>query len=103
MLLGPLAMRAGRIAPIVGQMREVDVNLRARAAGTRVRHLPKVVLVAQAVNAAVRQTRDFTPQTTRFVVGMVHRDAYLRRVERQLVRDELPRERNRVALEVVAE
>src|SRR2546423_1180620 len=103
MLFGPLATRAFGKSPIVRQVCEVDVNLRARPAGARVGHLPEVVLVAQAVDARIRQSGNLPPESTSLIVSMMHRHADLCRINRQLNRYELPREGNGVALEVVAE
>ena len=49
--LRPLPRRAIREAEIAGQMREIDVQLRARPARSGVGHLPEVVRGAKAVNA----------------------------------------------------
>src|SRR6266581_916821 len=47
---------------------EVDEELRTGTARSRIAHLPEVVLVAQAKDAAVRDPRDLAPQLARFMV-----------------------------------
>ena len=70
--LGPLAGRAVGKAPVPRDVREVDVDLGARSARAGVGHLPEVVLVAEAVDARVGQSRDLAPERARFVVVVVH-------------------------------
>ena len=84
-------------------MREIDIDLRARTTRAGVGHLPEVVLVTQAVDAAVGQTGNLPPERARFIVRMVDGNANLGRIQRELVGDKLPRKRDRVALEVVSE
>ena len=101
--LGPFTRRAVGKAPIRRDVRDVDEDLGARSARTGVGHLPEVVLVAESVDARIGKAGDLPPQLARFVVAVVHGDAQVFRVEPELGRDELPREPDRVALEVVAE
>src|SRR5207249_4707777 len=68
--LSPLAGLAFGKAPVLGDVRDVDEDLRAGAAGTRVRHLPEVVLVAEAVDPRVGKPRDLPPERARFVVAV---------------------------------
>src|ERR1700722_18685315 len=84
-------------------MREIDVDLRAGTTRARVRHLPEVVRFAQSVDPRIRQPRDLPPQRPRLVIGAKHGDAQMLLGDLQLAGDELPREADRVALEVVAE
>ena len=102
--LGPLAGRAVGKAPIARDVREVDEDLRARTARAGVRHLPEVVLVAESVDARVRQVRRSraTARAPRRRSGAPTRAAACGSSS-ELLGDELPREANRVALEVVAE
>ena len=101
--LGPLALGAGRKRKILGDVREVDKDLGARTAGTRVRHLPEVVVRAESVDARVRESGDLAPESARLVVLLEHGDADVLRLELQLLGHELPGEADRIALEVVAE
>src|SRR5690606_9970557 len=81
----------------------VEVDLAARAARPGLAHLPEVVLVAEPEDPLRRQTRDLLPQLRGFVVRVVDRrpEALLRQAV--LLREQLPREAYRIALEVVAE
>src|SRR6185437_11451369 len=99
----PLAGCTGRKRPVGRHMREVDVNLAARSARTRIRHLPEVVRFAQPVDARIREACDLAPQRARLVVFLIDADAQVTLVEPQLFGDELPRESDRIALEVVTE
>jgi hypothetical protein len=101
--LGPLTSRAIRETPIPRDVRQVDEDFRARPTRARVRHLPEIVGVAKRVDARVGQPCDLAPKRARFVVSMVDGDAQQRRIDTELFGDELPRKRDRVALEVVAE
>src|SRR2546427_900582 len=47
---------------------DVDEDLRTGTARSRIAHLPEVVLVAQAKDAAVRDPRDLAPELARFMV-----------------------------------
>src|SRR6185312_15881366 len=70
--LRPFAGRAVGKAPVASEVGDVDEDLRARAAGPCVGHLPEVVLVAEAVNARIRQAGDLAPEPPRLVVAVVH-------------------------------
>ena len=102
-LLGPLARGARRKAILRGDGREVNVDLAARAAGPGVGHLPEVVGGAEAVDPRVRQRGDLLPERPRLVVLV--KDAHAEMLGRnlQFLRDELPGERDRIALEIIAE
>ena len=85
---------------------EVDVDLRARAARPGVAHLPEIVLVAEAVDPAVGQARDGSARASRAsssVWWTVTRSRSGCEAEILLAGDELPGERDRVLLEVLAE
>ena len=56
-------------------VREVDEDLAARTARTGVRHLPEIVVCAEAIDPGVGQTRDLAPQLARFVVILEDGDA----------------------------
>src|SRR6266566_4880289 len=47
---------------------DVDQDLRTGTARSRIAHLPEVVLVAQAKDAAVSDPRDLAPELARFIV-----------------------------------
>ena len=83
----------------------VDQNLGARSARSGIAHLPEVVLVAQAKNAAVRDPRDLPPQLARFIVGMVHRHIQAVGIDAEplAARHPFPGVCDRFLLEVVAE
>src|SRR5207244_11673150 len=49
-------------------------SLRAGAPPSALTHLPEVVLVAEAVDAGVRDLGDARPQPPRLVVRVMHRD-----------------------------
>ena len=53
--IGPFPRGIGRKRPVVGDLREIHIDLCAWAAGSGIRHLPEVVSCAQAVNAIVGQ------------------------------------------------
>src|SRR6188508_3177840 len=53
--LGPLASRALGKRPVLREVRKVYIQLGARPAWTRIRHLPEVVLLTKPVNARVEQ------------------------------------------------
>ena len=84
---------------------EVDVDLRAGTARTSVPHLPEVVLVPQTIDPVIGKPGDLAPQRARLVVGLVHGDPKPVRSQPEIFRPghELPGERDRLALEVVAE
>ncbi len=79
------------------------MELRARAAGTHLPHLPEVLLVPQLENPLRREVGVLEPQLARLVVRHVHGGPQAVRVEPELRGDELPRVADRLALEVVAE
>jgi hypothetical protein len=56
-------------------MREVHVDLGARPARPRVRHLPEVVLRAQPVDPLVGKSGDLAPERARLVVLVKDRHA----------------------------
>ena len=101
--IGPLSGRPGGELEVLRHVREVDVDLGARAAGTGVGHLPEVVLLAETVDAARGDPSDVAPEPPRFVVVLVDGDADMLDGDLQVLGDELPGEADRVALEVVAE
>ena len=51
----------------------IDEDLRARPAWSRLPHLPEVVLIAEAKDAGVGDAGNLAPQPAGFVVGVVHR------------------------------
>src|SRR5262249_40088041 len=69
-----------------------------------VTHLPEVVLVAEAVDPAVTDTRHLSPDPPRLVIRMVHADVEALGIDAEvaLPRDPLPAEFDRFLLEVVA-
>src|SRR6266571_1232360 len=84
---------------------DIHENLRARPARTRVAHLPKVVLVAEAEDAGVGDAGDLAPQPARFVIRVVHRDVQPVRIDAEpvLARHPFPGVLDRFLFEVVAE
>ena len=60
------------------------MELRARAAGPGVGHLPEVVLVPQPIDAARVDTHLADPERLGLVVGVVHRDEQPLRVEPEI-------------------
>ena len=84
---------------------DVHVDLGTGPARSRVPHLPEVVLVAEPEELPLLETGHLPPEVTRLGVGFVHRHPEPLRRDPEPLRagDELPRERDRVALEVVAE
>src|SRR5690606_12184130 len=90
-----------RAPPLRGP--EVEVDLRARAARPRLTHLPEVVLVAETEDALGRQPGDLLPELRGLVVRVVHGGPEPLARQRVLLGEQLPRERDRVPLEVVAE
>ncbi len=91
---------ARRVRPILA---EVVVKLRARPARPHVGHLPEVVLVSEPEDAARRQPDLPLPELGRLVIRVVHRGEEAIRIESVHLRHELPREGDRLLLEVVAE
>jgi hypothetical protein len=73
--VGPLAARARREGEVLRHVREVDVDLGARAAGAGVGHLPEVVLLAETVDATRRDAGLLHPELPRLVVVLVDGDA----------------------------
>jgi hypothetical protein len=82
---------------------QVVVELGARAAGTRVGHLPEVVLVAEPEDAIRREPDLLPPEVGRLVVGVVHGGVEALGIEPVHLGHQLPRVPDGVALEVVAE
>src|SRR5206468_8911865 len=81
----------------------VKVNFRGGPARAGIAHRPEVVLLAQAQDALVRKAGNRLPEIERFVV--VREDGSLEPslVDAQVLGEKLPRELDRVGLEVVAE
>ena len=73
----------------------------AGPARTRVAHLPKVVFITHAVDAAL--VNMLGPNLSRFVVAFMHRDVELLLGQRQHFGDELPGVGDGILFEVVAE
>ena len=99
----PFSVGILRERPVGGHVREIDVDLGARSTRTGVRHLPKVVLGAESVNTVVRYVGHVLPQLPRFVVFVKDGDTQMLTRNLQVFGDELPREADRIALEVIAE
>ena len=100
----PVALRiAQRPAARTEGRTAIDVDLRARSARTRLAHLPEVVLVAEALDAVHRDADLVVPDLLRLFVAVVDGDPELVAVEAEHLGDELPRPRDGVGLEVVAE
>src|SRR6185503_10717301 len=100
--LGPLTGGAFRKLEILYDVSQVDEDLAARPTGTGVGHLPEVVVLAEAVDPGVGQSGHLTPERTRLVVLFVDAHTEVLGRQLQLFGDELPRELDRVALEIVA-
>ena len=100
----PVALRVMQ-RPALGAERRatVDVDLAARATGAGVTHLPEVVLVAEALNAAHRHTDLLVPDRLGLVVALVHGDPQPVAVEAEHLGRQLPAPRDDLVLEVVAE
>ena len=81
----------------------MEVDLRARATGPRIAHGPEVVLFAEAQDSILRQSRHRLPEVERLVVVPEHCGLQPAPIEAQVPGEELPRELDRVGLEVVAE
>ena len=81
----------------------VDVDLAARSARARRTHLPEVVLVAEPLDARLGHLGEIKPQRLRLVVGLMHRDPQLLRIEAEGARGEIPRIGDGLRLEVVTE
>ncbi len=81
---------------------EVPEDLRARSAGPGVGHAPEVVLT-EALDPVARHADRLAPDRLGLVVGLVHRDPEAIRVHAEDLGVELPCERDRLGLPVVAE
>ena len=81
----------------------VEVDLRAGAAGAGLAHGPEVVLLAQTEDAVVAEAGHLFPQRERVVVVGEHGGDQPGTIEGEVAGQELPREGDRVGLEVVAE
>ena len=81
----------------------MEVDLGARTAGPRVAHGPEVVLLAETQDSILRQSRHRLPEVERLVVVPEHCGLQPAPIEAQVLGEELPRELDRVGLEVVAE
>ncbi len=101
--IGPFARRALRETPILRDACEIHIDLAARPARTCIRHLPEIVALAETVDARVGKLGDLLPELPRFIVLVVDRHPEEILVDAEILRDEFPRELDRVALEVVAE
>ena len=98
-----VAIGLGDRAAVGTELRaEVPEDLRRRSARPGVAHAPEVVL-AEALDPLGREAHPVAPDLLGLVVVLVHRDPEAIRVELQHARVELPRPRDRVGLEVVAE
>ena len=95
-----VAMLGAAVGAELGTL--VPEDLRARAAGADVAHLPVVVLV-EALNAVGRNTHLVLPDVGGLVVGEVDGDPETIGGQPDDLGDELPRPGARVFLEVVAE
>ncbi len=105
-----VAVGVGRPGRPAGDARPVVVeNLAAGTARPGIGHLPEVVrlvflsLVADAHHALFRQADGLGPQLIGLVVGLVDRGPELLRRQSVHLGEQLPRELDRVLLEVVAE
>ncbi len=98
-----LELLPGHLGAALALGAQVEVDLAARAAGAGVGHLPEVVLVAQPEDALRLHPGDLQPQLLGLVVGVVHRHPQPLLRDAVLLRQQLPREADGVALEVVAE
>jgi hypothetical protein len=91
--------------------RAIDEDLGAGAAGAGLAHLPEVVLRVAVVDVVVGQAGNFFPDAGGVHVTLdadrritlVHGYVQARRVDAPDLREQLPRPRDRVALEVVTE
>ena len=81
----------------------VDEDLRVVPAGPGIGHAPEVRLVSEPLDPLDRQPDDVAPDRGGIVVGGVHRDPEQLRIEAPHPRHQLPRPRDRLGLEVVAE
>jgi len=81
----------------------VEVDLRAGAARSRVAHRPEVVLLAETQDAVVGKAGDRPPEIERLVVVGEDGGPQPALVDAEVLGEELPRERDGVGLEVVAE
>ena len=95
-----------KLFPLAAALRrartKIEVNLRTRAARTGVAHLPKIVLLVQPENAALRNAGHFLPEHFRVVIFAEHGDVQL--VFRQAVffSDQVPGVIDRFGLEVIS-
>ena len=81
----------------------VDVQFAARTAGTRVAHLPEVVLVAEPLDPLHRHPDLLVPDRLGLVIGVVDGDPQPVAVESPSFGGEFPGPGDRLVLEVVAE
>src|SRR5205085_9363248 len=81
----------------------VEVDLRARPTRPRVAHGPEVVFLAETKDAILGETRHRFPEVERLVVVPEHGRLHSAAIEAEILGEELPRELDRVGLEVVAE
>src|SRR5690606_12552119 len=95
-----LRVRRTAVGTVLGAV--VPEDLRARAAGARVAHLPEVVLV-EALDPLAREPDRVDPELLRLVVGDVDGDPHAVPVEAEDLGQQLPRPRDGLSLEVVAE
>ena len=87
----------------------VHMYLRARTAGTGITHLPEIIVLVAVQNMVCRQV--FCPNSGRLVItrqtvfrrALKHRRIQVLRINLQYIHDVLPREINRLFLEIIAE
>ena len=86
----------------------VVMNLAARPARTGLAHLPEIILAAKAQNSFSRRA-DLLPEPFRvfvrtdFIVAFVNGEPHARRIELELVDQQVPGKLDRVFLEIIAE
>ena len=98
------ARAAGRV--VVVETRHgpaIEVDLRARAARPGVAHLPEVLARPEPVDLVRRDPDLALPDLRCLLVLVKHRDNELGRIDLPALRDQLPGELDRLALEVIAE
>jgi len=92
----------GRPPTLAEGVSHVEVDLRARPAGTGVAHHPEVVL-AHALDTVGRKPDGVEPQLGPFVVALVHGDPQAVGIDAQHRGEQLPRQGDGTRLEVLAE
>ncbi len=81
----------------------VEEDFRARSAGARVARRPEIVARCDADDLVVREARDLLPDAVGILVVVIDGDQQALGIEREIFGDQLPRQRDRPLLEVVAE